>query len=412
MTGLNRRSLLVASAASTVGNIRKAAAQNRRTLRIGVLTSLSGPYMSVAGPGSVLAARMAAEDFVRDAKPPFEVEILAGDIGDKVDVGANVARSWLDRDGVDVITDVANSALTLGLVPLMRERDKVGLFSSSPLTVLTGAQCSPNHLQWAFDTYAVAKTTGAALVKGGGDSWFFITADYTFGHSLADDTARFVREAGGRVLGKAAFPFPDTTDFSSYLLQAQASGAKVIGLSAGGTHMVNLIKQAAEFGIAARGQQLASLLLVINDVKALGLDVAQGLVFSDAFYWNLNDRTREWSRRFASRMNGSMPTMQQAANYSSVLHYLKASAAIGPERAQASGRAAIAQMKAMPTDDPVFGHGSIREDGRVIHDFYLYRVKAPARSHEAWDFYDVIETVPSNQAFRPMSEGGCPLVHT
>ena len=412
----SRRALMLASAGVGVAatgvaaGSRRARAQQSATIRIGVLTSLSGPYTAVAGPGSVLAARMAVADFMREHRPGFRVEILEGDIRDRVDVGLNTARTWLDREGVDAITDVSNSALTLALVPLLRERDKVGLFGSSPLTTLTGANCSPNHVQWVYDTHAVAATAGRAMVEQGGDSWFFVTADYAFGHALANDTAEFVKQAGGRVVGTVAFPFPDTTDFSSFLVQAQSSRAKVVGLAAAGANMTNLIKQAAEFGVARRGQRLVSLLLVITDVHALGLEAAQGLVLSSPFYWDLNKATRAFSRRFAPEMRGAMPTMHQAGTYSDVLHYLKAVAAVGPERARASGRAAVERMKAIPTDDPLFGRGVVRADGRKIHDFHLFRVKSPAESRYAWDYYERLQTVPGDAAFRSLEAGGCPLV--
>ncbi|MGI4802305.1 MAG: ABC transporter substrate-binding protein [Janthinobacterium lividum] len=412
---LNRRSLLATSAATTtlsLAGARPARSQGAAPIRIGVLTALSGPYTVVTGPGCVLGARMAVEDFTQQYKPDFPIEILQGDIMDRVDNGLSVARSWFDRDGVDAIADVANSALTLALVPMIQERDKVGLFCSSPLTVLTGANCSPNHVQWVLDTYAVAKTTGAELVKQGGDTWFFIVADYAFGHSITADTVRFVEAAGGRVAGKVAFPFPNTTDFSAFLLQAEASGAKVVALAAAGTNAINLIKQASEFGLVQRGQQLASLILVGTDIHSLGLEAAQKLVFSSSFDWNLNDDTRSFGHRFATRLGGAMPTMYQAGAYSSVLHYLKSVAAIGPERAHASGRAVVEQMKAMPTDDVVFGRGSVRADGRKIHDFYLFRVKTPTESKGPWDYCERLETLPGREAFRPLTDGSCPLVKT
>ncbi len=413
--GLNRRSLLATSAATTtlsLAGARPARSQGVPPIRIGVLTALSGPYMVVTGPGCVLGARMAVEDFTQQYKPDFPIEILQGDIMDRVDNGLSVARSWFDRDGVDAIADVANSALTLALVPLIQERDKVGLFCSSPLTVLTGANCSRNHVQWVLDTYAVAKTTGAELVKQGGDTWFFITADYAFGHSITDDTSRFVEAAGGRVVGKVAFPFPNTTDFSAFLLQAEASGAKVVALAAAGTNAINLIKQASEFGLVQRGQQLASLILVGTDIHSLGLEAAQRLVFSSSFDWNLNDDTRSFGRRFAARLGGAMPTMYQAGTYSSVLHYLKSVAAIGPERAHASGRAVIDQMKVMPTDDVAFGPGSVRADGRALHNFYLFRVKTPAESKGPWDYCERLQTLSADEASRPLAEGNCPLIKT
>ena len=321
-----------------------------------------------------------------------------------------MGRDWFDRQGVDVIVNVQNSAAALAVADMVREKDKVALFTSPASSDLTGKACSPNHIHWTYDTWALGHTTGNALVADGGDSWFFIAADYAFGRALAGDTANFVTKAGGRVLGTVYTPFPETTDFSSFLIQAKASGAKVIGLANSGDNTVNCIKQSQEFGITKSGVRLASLLLTIPDVHATGIATAQGLVLSEAFYWDMNDDTRVWSKRFGARMNGVMPNMIQAGDYSAVTHYLKVVKAMGVAKMRESGRGVIEAMKAMPTDDVVYGNGIIRADGRKIHPMYLFQVKSPGESQYPWDYYKLLKTIPADQAFRPMSEGGCPMI--
>jgi branched-chain amino acid transport system substrate-binding protein len=383
-------------------------AQQPITVKFGVLTDYSGPYTDLSGVGSTLAAQMAIEDFNAAGKG-IRAEVVFADHQNKADVGANVARQWYDRDGVDVILDVANSAVALAVNQLTRERNKAFLASGPATSDLTGAQCSPNTVHWTYDTYALASGTGTAMTQAGGDSWFFLTADYAFGHALERDTTNFVQRAGGRVVGGVRTPFP-TSDFSSFLLQAQASGAKVIGLANAGADTINSIKQAAEFGITQSGQKLAGLLVFLTDVHSLGLQTAQGLVLTESFYWDLNDRTRAWADRFQSRHPRNLkPTMIHAGVYASVMHYLKA---LEQVRSASDGLAVINQMKAMPTDDPLFGQGQVRADGRKVHDTYLFEVKSPAESRGAWDYYKLVRTIPAANAFRPLADGNCPLVRS
>ena len=333
-----------------------------RRVKIGVLNDRSGVYADLGGEGSVVAAQMAVEDFDGRVKG-INVEIVSADHQNKPDIASNIARQWYDQDGVDVIVDVPTSSAALAVSEVTKEKNKVFINSGAGSTDLTGKACTPNTIHWTYDTYALAHGTGSAMVAQGRDTWFFITADYAFGHSLERDTAAVVEAAGGKVLGSVSHPFPGQ-DFSSYLLQAQASGAKVIGLANAGGDTVNAIKQASEFGITQAGQTLAGLLIFITDVHALGLETAQGLVLTEAFYWDLNDDTRAWSERFAERHDGAMPTMVQAGVYAGVLHYLKA---VEAARRPSRGDAVVAKMKEMPTDDPLFGKGEIRADGRKIH---------------------------------------------
>ena len=373
-------------------------------IKIGVLNDRSGTYADLSGEGSVIAARMAVEDF-NAAEKGINVEIISADHQNKPDVASNIARQWYDQDGVDLIVDVPTSSAALAVSEVTREKDKVFINSGAGSTALTGDQCSPNTIHWTYDTYALAQGTGGAMVEQGNTNWFFITADYAFGHSLEEETTKVVEAAGGEVMGTARHPFPGT-DFSSYLLQAQSSGADVIGLANAGGDTVNAIKQAAEFGITQAGQNLAGLLIFITDVNALGLEAAQGLVLTESFYWDLNDETREWSERFAEQHGGKMPTMVHAGVYSGVLHYLKAVEATGGKVTSEL----MSTMKEMPTDDPLLGEGMVREDGRKIHDMYLFQVKSPADSTGAWDYYNLLATIPADQAFRPLEEGGCELV--
>ncbi|GIK96672.1 MAG: ABC transporter substrate-binding protein [Alphaproteobacteria bacterium] len=373
-------------------------------VKIGVMNDRSGLYADLAGEGSVIAAQMAVEDFDAAGKD-IEVEIISADHQNKPDIGSSIARQWIDEEGVDVIVDVPTSSVALAVNEVVREKQKAFLVSGAASSDLTGSKCSPNTIHWTYDTWQLANGTGKAIVQTGGDSWFFITADYAFGHALERDTTAVVEENGGQVLGSVRHPL-QTADFSSFLLQAQGSGAKIIGLANAGGDTINSIKQAAEFGIVAGGQNLAGLLVFLTDVHSLGLQIAQGLILTESFYWDLNDQTREWSKRFAERNGGKYPTMVHAGVYSSVLHYLKAIEALQSD----AGTEVIAKMKEMPTDDPLFGKGSIRPDGRKIHDSYLFEVKKPEESSGEWDLYKLRATVPAEEAFRPMEEGGCPLV--
>jgi branched-chain amino acid transport system substrate-binding protein len=374
-------------------------------VKIGVMTDMSGLYADITGPGSVVAARMAVEDFGAAAKG-MKVEILAADHQNKPDVGSSIVRQWIDVDKVDAIADVPTSSIGLAVSQIVKDKNKVFLVSGAASSDLTGKACSPNTVHWTYDTWALANGTGKALVQTGGKTWFFVTADYAFGHALERDTAAVVEANGGRVLGRVRHPFPGT-DFSSFLLQAQASRAQVIGLANAGGDTINSIKQAAEFGIVKGGQSLAGLLVFVNDVHALGLPTAQGLIFTESFYWDRTDASRAFAKRFAPQSKGNMPSMVQAGVYGAVLHYLKAVEAL---RSDADGRATVAKMKEMPTDDPLFGKGTIRSDGRKIHDMYLLEVKKPEESKGPWDYMKIRATIPAAEAFRPLKDGGCPLV--
>jgi branched-chain amino acid transport system substrate-binding protein len=380
------------------------AAQAQTSVKLGILNDRSGVYSDLTGEGSVIAARMAAEDFKASEKG-IKVDIVAADHQNKPDIGASIARQWYDQEGVDVILDVPTSSVALAVNGIAREKNKILINSGGGTSDLTGSQCSPNTVHWTYDTWSLANGTGGAMVKRGGDTWYFVTADYAFGHALERDTAALVTKAGGKIVGTVRHPFPGQ-DFASFLLQAQSSGAKVIGLANAGGDFINTMKQAAEFGIVQGGQSLAGLLVFITDVYSLGLPVAQGLVMTEAFYWDQNDQTRAWSKRFAERNGGKMPTMVHAGVYAGALHYLKAVEAL---KSKDSAKV-MAKMKEMPTDDPLFGKGMIRQDGRKIHDMYLFEVKKPSESKGPWDLYKLLATIPADQAFRPLGEGGCPLV--
>jgi len=384
-----------------------ARAQLPGTIRIGVLNDMSGPYADVSGKGSVTAAQMAAEDFAKEAGPGApKVEILPGDHQNKADIGANLARSWVDRDDVIAVVDVPNSAVALAVNQVMREKDRAFLASSSATSDLTGPQCAPTTVQWTFDTWALANGTARAVFQQGGHRWFFIGSDYALGAALVRDASAVVKAEGGTVVGDVRAPL-GVTDLSSYLLQAQSSGADVIATANGGDDVVNTLKQAREFGIGRDGKQrLAGLLVFLTDVKGMGLETAQGLLLTEAFYWDLNDATRAWSRRFAARSGGKMPTMNHAGVYSETLAFLRATVAAG----STSGQAVVTRMKAAQVDDPLFGPTTIRPDGRAVHAMYLFRVKAPAQSKGPYDLYDLVATIPAGQAFRPMADGKCPLV--
>ncbi len=406
---IRRRALLGAGLAA--GALPRGLRAADKPIRIGVLTDMTGAYAANTGPGSVLGAQMAVEDFMR-AHPGVKAEVVQADLQLKPDVALAIAADWYDNKGVDVVTDVPLSSAAFAVSDLAKQKDKVAIFTGGASADITGARCGPNHLHWVYDTWSMPHGVVDASVKEGADSWFFITADYAFGHSLQKDAASFVTAAGGKVLGQALAPFPGTTDFSSFLVQAKASGAKAVGLANGGNDTVNCIKQAAEFGIMKGGQKVAGLIFLIHDVHGVGLASAQGVLLTEPFYWNLNDGTREFSKRFAARFNGVVPGSVHAGQYSGVMHYLKCATAMGVDKAIASGRAAIQQMKATPTGDPLFGKGKVRLDGRVIHDMYLFEVKSPAQSNEAWDYYTLRRTIPADQAFRPLDQGNCALVRS
>ncbi len=374
------------------------------SIKAGVLNDRSGIYADLAGEGSVVAARMAVEDF-KAADKGIKVEIVSADHQNKPDVGSTIARQWYDQDGVDLILDVPTSSVALAVSQITKEKNKVNINSGAGSSDLTGKACNANTIHWTYDTYALAQGTGGAMVKAGGDSWFFLTADYAFGHALERDATAIITKAGGKVVGSVKTPFPGT-DFSSFLLQAQASKAKVIGLANAGSDTTNAIKQAGEFGIVAGGQKLAGLLVFISDVHALGLQAAQGLVLTESFYWDRDDGTRAWSERFAKLNGGKKPTMVQAGVYSGLLHYLKAVEATKSK----DSATVVAKMKEMPTDDPLFGKGSIRPNGRKMHDMYLYEVKKPSESKGPWDYYKQVSVLPAEQAFQPLAETGCSLV--
>ena len=398
-----RRLCLAAGLALAAGGAH--AQMSDGVVKIGVMNDQSGTYADLAGPGSVVAARMAVEDFGA-AKKGIKVEIVVADHQNKPEVGSSIARQWFDVDKVDVIVDVPTSSVVLAVNQIAREKNKVLIVSTGATSDLYGKACTPNSLHWTYDTWSLANGTGTAVVKTGGNTWFFLTADYAFGHALERDTEAVVLKSGGKVMGKVRHPFP-SADMSSFLLQAQTSKAKIIGLANAGADTINAIKQGAEFGIVKGGQQFAGLLVFLTDVHALGLPIAQGLLLTESFYWDLNDRTRGFSKRFAKLHKGAMPTMGQAGVYSAVLHYLKAVEAL---KSDAPGEKVVAKMKDLPTEDPVFGKGRVRVDGRKIHDMYLFEVKKPAESKGAWDYYKLRSTIPAEQAFRPEKDGGCPLV--
>jgi len=374
-------------------------------IKIGVMNDMSGTYADLSGQGSVIAARMAVEDFGAAAKG-MKVEILGADHQNKPDIGSNVVRQWIDVDKVDVVVDVPTSSVALAVSDIVKDKNKVFLASGPGASDLTGSKCTPNTIHWTYDTWALANGTGKALVTTGGNTWFFLTADYAFGHALERDTSAVVEKNGGKVLGKVRHPFPGT-DFSSFLLQAQSSKAKIIGLANAGSDTINAVKQAAEFGIVRGGQNLAALLAFITDVHGMGLQTAQGLIMTEAWYWDMNDANREFAKKFAPQYKGVHPTMVHAGVYSAVLHYLKAVEAL---KSDADGKAIVAKMKETPTDDKLFGKGTIREDGRKIHDMYLFEVKKPEESKAPWDYYKLRATIPAAEAFRPLGEGNCPLV--
>ncbi len=402
---LSRRLLLGSAAAAATLPLRRARAQAANTIKIGVLNDQSGPYRDTGGLFSFAAAKLAVAEF---AAQGFSVEVITADHQNKPDIGAGIARQWYDRDGVDVILDVPTSSVALAIAGIAKEKDKTYLNTGAATADLTGKQCAPSIIHWSYDTYMLAKSTGGATVRSGGDSWFFVTADYAFGHQLQASTTKFVEGAGGKILGSVKYPFPGTSDFSSFLLQAQASGAKVLGLCNAGADTVNSIKQAKEFGVTMR---LAAMLMFITDVNALGLDVAGGLTLTESFYWDMNDRTRAFAKRLQPLMpKPYMPNMIHAGCYAATTHYLKAVQKIGAVAAKASGTAAVSAMKAMPTEDDAFGKGSIREDGMALFPSYLFQVKTPAESKGPWDYYNTLSSFGPDEAWRPLAEGGCYFV--
>jgi branched-chain amino acid transport system substrate-binding protein len=377
------------------------------TVKVGVLNDQSSLYADATGQGSVIAARMAVEDYMKaNPNSKLKVEIIFADHQNKPDVGSAKAREWFERDGVDMVLDVPNSAVALAVNDVTKSLNKVMVNGSAGTARLTGDACSPNTVHWTFDNFALANGTGRAIVSTGGDSWFFITADYAFGHDLEAQTTNVVKAAGGKINGGVRVPL-NNADFSSFLLQAQASKAKVVGLANAGGDTINSIKQAAEFGIVSAGQRLAGLLVFVTDVHSLGLKVAQGLQYTDAFYWDMNDDTRAWTKRFVEKMNGKQyPTMNHGGNYSGMMHFLKAIDAAQTR----DGLKIIAKMKELPTDDVTFGKGRVREDGRHMHPMHLWQVKTPEESKGPWDYAKLVKTIPAEEAWRPIDQGNCPLV--
>ena len=404
---MKRRSVLLAGLAAAA--LPRRAFAQQKPIRIGVLTDMAGVYSANTGQGSVVGAKLAIEDFAK-SHPAIKVELVSADLQLKPDVALAIAKGWYDNESVDLVTDVPLSSAAFAIGDLAKTMDKAAIFTGGASADITGSKCGPNHLHWCYDTWSMPHGVVAATVKEGGDTWFFITADYAFGHSLQKDAASFVTGAGGKVVGQALAPFPGTTDFSSFLVQAKASGAKVLGLANGGGDTVNCIKQAAEFGLIKGGMKVAGMLLLSHDVHGIGLQAAQGVSLTEPFYWNMNDGTRAFAQRYAKLMPGDMPGSVHAGQYSAVMHYLKAAAAIGVDKAKASGKAVIDHMKATPTDDPLFGKGAVRADGRKIHDMHLFEVKTPEQSKMAWDYYNHKRAIPAAEAFRPLGEGHCPLV--
>ncbi len=402
---IGRRTTIASAAAASLLPLARPLAQTRRPPKIGVLTDMTSLYADLGGPGSVLAAHMAVEELLA-AHPGPAPEIVFGDHLNKPDVGAAIARFWFDRDGVDAVADVPNSAVALAVNNIVRERNKVFLISGSSSSDLTGKACSPNSVAWAYDTYMLSAGTAKGVLAAGGHTWFDIVADYAFGHTMQRDVTAIVESGGGKMIKAVLAPL-GTADFSAFLIEAQSSKAEVVGLVNAGGDTINSIKQAVEFGIPAGGQQLVALVLYITDVHSLGLEVAQGLRFTTGFYWNLNAMTAGWGRKFAARNGGKFPTQVQAGVYGAVLHYLKASAQLPNVE---DGRAVVAAMKAMPTDDQAFGKCIVREDGRMMHDAYLCQVKKPAELTQPWDYYHVVRTIPAAQAWRPLADGNCPMV--
>jgi branched-chain amino acid transport system substrate-binding protein len=401
-----KRNLLSLAVAAACGLAGTAQAQiSDGIVKIGVLNDMSGLYSDITGAGSLTAAKMAVEDYVKATNSKLKIEVVGGDHQNKPDIGTNVARTWYDNDKVDMIADVPTSSVGLAVAKISADKGKLHVNSGSATADLTGKACNANTIHWVYDTWMLANGTGKAVVKNGGDTWFFLTADYSFGQALERDTEEVIVKNGGKVVGKVRTPFP-TQDFSSFLLQAQASKAKIIGLANAGGDTTNSIKQAFEFGITKAGQNLAGLLVFLPDVHALNLERAQGLMLTETFYWDLNDQTRAWTKRFAAANNGKYPSMVQAGVYSSVIHYLKAVEAAKTD----DGTKLAAKMKELPTDDILFGKGTVRADGRKTHPAYLFQVKKPSESKGPYDYYKLLATIPAEEAFRPLATSECPLV--
>ena len=391
---------LIATFGATAGAATKV---SDGVVKIGVLTDMSGTYSDLAGPGSLAAVQMAVADFIAREKPGFKIEVISADHQNKGDIAAIKAREWIDTEKVDMIVDLVTTSTALAVMKVAKEKNRITIVSGAASTPITNEQCTDTNVHWTYDTYALAVGTGKAVVKQGGKTWFFLTADYAFGKSLEKDTTEVVLEEGGKVLGHVLHPFP-AQDFSSFLLQAQASGAQVIGLANAGNDTINAIKQAAEFGITPK-QSLAGLLMFLSDVHSLGLKATQGMYLTTGFYWDRNDETRAWSKRFFAKRN-RMPTMVHAGDYSAVTHYLKAVKAVGTD----DTKAVMARMKATPVNDFFAKNGRIRVDGRMVHDMYLAQVKKPEESRYPWDYYFIRQVIPADQAFMPLSKSVCPLV--
>jgi branched-chain amino acid transport system substrate-binding protein len=401
-----RRRILagIATLALSAGAFAGARADNAAPLRIGVLSDMSSLYADIGGPGSLVAAKMAVEDFLAGPhKMKRQIEVLGGDHMNKADLGVNIAREWIDRNNVEAIIDVPNSSVALAVRNVVQQFNKVILVSGSSSSDLTGKSCSPNLIHWTYDTYALSSGTTRAVLAGGGKTWFTLTADYAFGHAMEAEVKNVVQKLGGTIVGGVRTPI-NSQDFSSFLLQAQASKSQVIALINAGGDTINSIKQSVEFGIPQGGQRVVATVLYLSDVHSLGLKAAQGLQFTESFYWDLNEGTRAFAQRFAPRNNGRYPTAIQAGVYAETLHYLKAVDALG---ASSDGKAVVQEMKKLPTDDPLFGRGSVRSDGRKLHNMYLFEVKKPEESKYPWDYYKLIQTIPPSEAWRPLEEGGC-----
>lgn len=409
----NRRDILasgLAAAAMLAAGPSRAQAAN--TIRVGHITDMSGVYRDVEGPTSVACAQQAIDEFTAQ-NPGIRVELLVADHQNKADIGLSIIRQWFDQGGVDVLTNVGNSSVALGAKDLVEARDKVSIVTSAGSSDLTGKACSANTLHWSWDSWCLAHSTATSLVKTGGDKWFFVTADYAFGHAAQADATRFVEAAGGKVLGSVRYPYGSTTDFTSFLLQARRSGANVIAFANSGTDLINCLKQAQEFGLSRGGVRMAAMVGYVTDVLGMGLPVAKGLTLTETFYWDLNDRTRAFMERIRPKLPaGTFPNMSQAGDYSGLLHYLKAVKELGVEKAKASGRETVAMMKRLPTDDDAFGPGSIRADGRKIHPAYLFQVKPPEESRRVGDIYKLVSTIGAEEAFRPIADGGCPITRS
>lgn len=406
---ITRRAALTAAACLAMPAIRPARAANK--LKIGVLSDMSGQYAEASGPGDYLAAQMAAEDFMK-AHPDITVEVIQGDMLLKPDVGASIARSWYDQEGVDAIFDIPQSAVAIAVGQVAKQKDKAVIFTAAGIPELTGKYCTPNQIQWTYDLWSNANAITRGLVEAGGDTWFFINGDYISGHTMTKDTSAIVESLGGKVVGKAAYPFPGTTDFSAYIVQAQASKAKVLCLANAGDDTANCIKQAHEFGLLSSGVKIAALVYQDYISRSVGLELAEGIVGAMPFYWDMSDEGRAFAKRFAPRYHNAYPNYYHAGSYSAVWHYLKAASALGVDKAKASGRAAIDQMKAIPVSDPLYGTGYVRPDGKFIHANRVWVTKSKAESKFEWDQFKLLATIPQDKAFQPMEALGCPLVKT